>query len=406
MSSTIAWLDQSDEHQREMREAIGMFRDEGAVDELGMGRIRDAFSERLFPGTSVLWRRARYLFFVPWTYLLLEKGKGGRGSAEEQARRLQRQLARSLRHSEGDGAGVIGASGLDVKQPPDTILWAALGTWGVRQDPGSLRQVRAAAVAREARQGRLEEEVLDEISWHPRIPSLMPHGFPADVSFDLTQDEARLLADLLESPDAVPGTPDERRADSLLTALLRDGVGSDSEAPWAHETPSASPQLQEAVLNAGCFSDTIQGARLLYAHLVAESQKDDELREDALYELDEWAGSAEGERGVELRAWAQDLDGFFALVRAINPRIGSEEEAFVRQWSELALRDPSGLSEDDAARELLIHRERASKGLVKARLRADGSVGRDARAVLPGPLTFRWNQARSIVDDIALGLDS
>lgn len=143
MASTLAWLDQSEEHRRQMREAIGLFRDEGAVDELGLGRIRDAFSDRLFPGTSVLWRRARYLLFVPWIYLLLERGQGGRRSPEERARYLQRRLATSLNQAEGASQGVIGASGADVRQTPDVILWAALQTWGVRTGPGRLTQVRA-----------------------------------------------------------------------------------------------------------------------------------------------------------------------------------------------------------------------------------------------------------------------
>ena len=71
VTSVVAWLDTDDDERRRMRELITMFRDQGAVDELGMKRIRDAFSNRLFPGTSVLWSRARYLFFVrgsttPW----------------------------------------------------------------------------------------------------------------------------------------------------------------------------------------------------------------------------------------------------------------------------------------------------------------------------------------------------
>ncbi len=57
MASAIAWLDHDEEHRRRLREAIGMFRDRGAVDELGLGRVRDAFPDRCSPGTSVLWRR-------------------------------------------------------------------------------------------------------------------------------------------------------------------------------------------------------------------------------------------------------------------------------------------------------------------------------------------------------------
>ncbi len=52
MPSTIAWLDASREDQRRIREAINLFAQHESRDELGIGQVRDAFSDRLFPGTS------------------------------------------------------------------------------------------------------------------------------------------------------------------------------------------------------------------------------------------------------------------------------------------------------------------------------------------------------------------
>ena len=43
-----------------------MFSQPVNCDELGLGQIRDALSDTLFPGTSVLLTRARYLLFVSW----------------------------------------------------------------------------------------------------------------------------------------------------------------------------------------------------------------------------------------------------------------------------------------------------------------------------------------------------
>lgn len=45
-----------------------MFEEPGTRDELGIGPVRDAFSEQLFPGTSVIQTRARYFLFVPWAF--------------------------------------------------------------------------------------------------------------------------------------------------------------------------------------------------------------------------------------------------------------------------------------------------------------------------------------------------
>lgn len=69
MPSLVAWLDSTPEEQKAARELVAMFSDKESRDELGIGPIRDAFSDLLFPGTSVLQTRARYYLFVPWCYL-------------------------------------------------------------------------------------------------------------------------------------------------------------------------------------------------------------------------------------------------------------------------------------------------------------------------------------------------
>ncbi|WP_041316998.1 DUF6361 family protein [Mycolicibacter sinensis] len=60
MTSLIAWLDASSEDQRRMREIVGLFSERESRDELGIGQVRDALSDLMWPGTSVLFTRARY----------------------------------------------------------------------------------------------------------------------------------------------------------------------------------------------------------------------------------------------------------------------------------------------------------------------------------------------------------
>ena len=64
----LTWLDYSEADQRRAREIVAMFSQRESRDELGLGRIRDALSDTLFPGTSVLLTRARYFLFIPWLY--------------------------------------------------------------------------------------------------------------------------------------------------------------------------------------------------------------------------------------------------------------------------------------------------------------------------------------------------
>jgi len=52
MASTFGWLDADNEQRRRMLEVVDLFKEEGTLDELGIGSIRDALADSLFPGTS------------------------------------------------------------------------------------------------------------------------------------------------------------------------------------------------------------------------------------------------------------------------------------------------------------------------------------------------------------------
>ena len=49
-----------------MLEIVKLFQDAGSVDELGIGTVRYTFANALFPATSVLHTRARFLHSFPW----------------------------------------------------------------------------------------------------------------------------------------------------------------------------------------------------------------------------------------------------------------------------------------------------------------------------------------------------
>ncbi|HLV08618.1 MAG TPA: DUF6361 family protein [Halanaerobiales bacterium] len=73
MASHFGWVDFADENQKKMLDVVKMLRERNTRDELGIGTIRDAFSNFFFPGTSTIQTRARYMLFLPWIYRKLEK---------------------------------------------------------------------------------------------------------------------------------------------------------------------------------------------------------------------------------------------------------------------------------------------------------------------------------------------
>ena len=71
--SAFFWLDYSERERRKMLDVVDLFREHDTRDELGIGSVRDAFADMLFPGTSTIMTRARYFLLVPWAYQRLER---------------------------------------------------------------------------------------------------------------------------------------------------------------------------------------------------------------------------------------------------------------------------------------------------------------------------------------------
>jgi Family of unknown function (DUF6361) len=75
--SGFVWLDRSERERRKMLDVVDLFGEHDTRDELGIGSVRDAFADMLFPGTSTIMTRARYFLLVPWTYQRLERSRVG-----------------------------------------------------------------------------------------------------------------------------------------------------------------------------------------------------------------------------------------------------------------------------------------------------------------------------------------
>lgn len=80
----IGWIDFSKEDREKVLDVINLLQEQGAVDELGIGQIRDAFANRFFPGTSTVQTRAKYFFLVPYILREASLGKYGIGIVAEQ----------------------------------------------------------------------------------------------------------------------------------------------------------------------------------------------------------------------------------------------------------------------------------------------------------------------------------
>ncbi|WP_328423958.1 DUF6361 family protein [Micromonospora sp. NBC_00389] len=395
MTSGLSWLDSSRDDQQRMRELLKLFSDTESRDELGIGQVRDAFSDLLFPGTSVLQNRARYLLIAPWCYQEAQR-RGLRGDRlAAQVDRNERKVIDALLR--GDNTeGVIGRrAGVGVRTLPSSIYAAALLRYGIRTgDDDAASDRRLAASMAEA------DELTERSSgtWHPTLPGA-PAGFPNEVEggLRLRPDEARWLRERILA--AAPNT--------LLAYLLaaENRPGWDSEAAWDEPATLAAPEpIGSLVRDAERFSLAIHGAALLYNLLIADRYEQAGLTEheepvawyrDALLD---WNGRVSAEHG--LKGW--DRSGMWTRLIQQNPRIAANVAArrFIDRWLDAVTSGAAGdAATNQSLRNLVAERERSVKKgqsrLVNDKLLRTWSGASGSRR-----LVFRWPQVRRILADI------
>ena len=400
MPSTFTWLDYSEHERRQAQQVIALFEEKGTVDELGIGSIRDAISDILFPGTSVLQSRARYLFFVPWMYLDLERRRVPAVEFGPKAARAERKFISVLLEGE-DTAGVVGkVAGEAVKLLPSSIYWQGLGRWGIRTFPGSQRQYHRSVDRFYKLAGAMhrtddDDPIFGRVprNWHAGIPAA-PADFPDSAALALTRPEAEYLRDRVA----------QVAAKTVLSYLLSDGTPGDPvDFAWNHHQFGDFPVLNRFELEqARNFSDVMNGAALLYNLLLARAKASEDLvaeYEQALRDWDEHVGLRES----ALASWRRD--DFWALLTTRTAGIRPGARAFVTSWLDMAIGgDRKALPDNPAAQRLIRERERALK---RGLARLDNRRALDAWLGASGvrPLDYRWGVVQGIVRDIQLGLE-
>ena len=76
MPASLTWLDLDTAARERSLRMLALFTERESRDELGIGAIRDAIADQLFPGTSTIQTRLRYMLFIPWIYAMLEAKNG------------------------------------------------------------------------------------------------------------------------------------------------------------------------------------------------------------------------------------------------------------------------------------------------------------------------------------------
>jgi len=379
---------------------VDLFREEDTRDELGIGVIRDAFADRLFPGTSTIQTRVRYFLFLPWLYESLRAKDADEERFVRRSRQLQNRLRRSLIDG-GEALGVIGyQAGASVQRLPSSVYWQGLRRWGILRFQGSEGDYRRELARLQLLGERPTNDdgeplgVGDRELWDPSIPSA-PEGWLETATFALRSHEAEYLRFRL----------DVAAKDSLLTHFVHVGVEPEGTPfAWEHLPPESLPSaLREELEHARNFSESMHGAALLYNLMLSEERDRDDWIEGYREALGAW-WTARGDRAASLASW--DRQRFWSLLSLWHARVRPPAHAFVEDWLtriEQARRLDDVL-EDSHLRLLIRSRERALKG-PRARLGNPRALDLWRGSSGAAQLDYRWKDpVRSFVTDIVRGL--
>ena len=388
-----------------MLEAIDQFKDDTTVDDLGLGVIRDALADTLFPGTSTLHTRVRYALFVPW---LLQHAAFSHSevSAMRQAfEDSEFQLINALGKG-GESEGIIGrVAGKNLQRTASSVYWGMMSQWRIFEPGFTVQNFFERHLLRDqqrkAPRADDPEAGLDLVPTgiHEALPAAPP-GLLRSTDFTLRAQDEQFLRDAITY--SVPGT--------LLAHLAQHRPSSwtdASRAPRSFAAPQITdelpPQLKDTVRVAQKFAVAIHGASLTYNHILA--RKTQRLKQEQSLEqfyaqwIAEWFTETQ-DLGVPT---AQEQLELWELVNRTNRTLSRNTISFIEDWFSAvnSAQRPEDLFTSQTVIERITVRERQKKG-ARARLKPGNRQALDAwsGAAGTGRYNFRWNYVVQHLQDL------
>lgn len=403
MTALLAWIDNDKSMRKKTIEMLGKFHEKENRDELGFGGIRDSISDHLFPGTSTLHTRLRYVFFIAWMYKDLEARKIKAPKFSKEADEIERKLIKTIKDNNPNEKGVMGRSAGDqLKNLPSSLYWAALRSWGIFCNAYSIGEYHnniddIYQIQKTLEYKETEKEELDTDSdkneqartWNAFIPQ-KPDDFDSKVTFDLTHDEALFIVDQLK----------KRHPKSLLAYLASEWQPTDCSFPWdcpnyAHFSDHHKLFLKHAKF----FSNLAYGASLLYNIQLAELKEKDNLIEEHKKSFKDWVEDIP--EGME--SW--ELTEFWNILKGQRHNISIKTKRFVEGWFDFSQKRAIKLMDDPKARCEIKRREIDLKGRNHSRFENKKALDQWGGYSALGKLSYRWGNVKGLLDDLHKGLE-
>lgn len=392
----LGWIDFSQEDRKKVLDVINLLQEPGAVDEIGIGLIRDAFANLFFPGTSTVQTIAKYFLIVP--YILKEATEGRYGNdLGHILRRIDQEEKvcgiRLMQNCPGE-EGIIGRRVLPngwVARNPSDIYWNGIRTYGICTQDLTIPDLLKASLALKAQPpaagiGNPGDAATDEKGDDAdagreiaaqlfSVPDDYYSDWRSDLSVRLTKSEAVFLREKIET----------NTSSSLLCYLLKNNVDVERydsfEALYADLCDPLPNELRRTMELACAFNRLVYAARVRYNYVLSSGQNEEAASEWTYVE-----GNIPYMTAVDIDDLMKTLDiGNFRLRR------------FLTNFK-TALRGGDLQAADD----ILIHREIEIKTRSRAKLCRRDDFSNDTW--IGGRwLDYRFSSAKRLISDIYQG---
>jgi hypothetical protein len=396
-SLQIGWIDYGSRDRNKILSILSLLSTPEAVDELGIGVVRDGFADILFPGISTIQTRAKYFLLVP--YIMMELERENILSPKSFLDRLSKEEIALISLLKKDNAkGVFGGrAGERLQRKPSSIYWNGFYTFGIFQNYARLSlngYVRAVcALKREKRllsaighieksEGTGDADMYCSACGFWRVPP-PPENWRENVTMELTVEEASFLRERI--------IKSEHSKDSLLAYILRNKIYEvkDYYDISIIEKKIKLPQtIHKDYKMALDFAEFIYGANIRY-NVILSGCKNDLANE-------EW--------GIWYRSVTNGFIQNYDIYEAVNRlSIRGYNRArllpFIGKWKEAVLTGDAAVMD-----ELIIAREIELKGKERAKLSSENFSWREGVWLGGGKLQYRFPNSRRLIEDIFNGL--
>lgn len=286
----LGWVDFSREDREKVLDVMNLLQEPGAVDEIGIGVIRDAFANLFFPGTSTVQTAAKYFLIVP--YVLKEATEGRYGNdLNKILRKIDQEEKecgiRLMQNCPGEKS-IIGSRVLPqswVARKPSSIYWNGIRTYSICTQDLTIPELLKASVFLQAQKknsalgnkgdATSESERDDADAGRDlatqffSVPDDYYTDWRTNLSIHLTSSEATFLRKMIESSVS----------SSLMVYLLRNNIDVakyDSFEAIYEELEHLVPAELSRTMKLACdFNRLVYAARVRYNYILSAGQNED-----------------------------------------------------------------------------------------------------------------------------------